>query len=523
MIPAMRRLIALVLAVLAGGAVPAGAFVIEERTLPGAVGNGIALGPDGTFWVAGNADGSVVRIAPDGTIVGRYLVGANPQGVINGPGNRIWVSVTGARKLVWFDAAAPAPTAHPVTIGGDCGPAALAPANGRVYFSLPCDPKPRLGYVNDDGSGTPALAAAGGGLVFDLEAVGGKLFAPDFKGGVVRRVGADLDVETTVDAANGSLPDGVVSDGTNVYFTEWGAGKIGRFPVTQDSGKADEVKPAGGTLKSPFGIVVGGDGRLYVTGTESSNVVRMNTDGTDARFYPVDDSQPFWIVNGPDGDLWFSDVKRSRILRLVDTPPRVTTTTAGEAVGAIVDPRGNETQVVFDSGPTTGYGQTSAPQTVAAGTAPVAVAGPVFDLAPGATLHVRARATSAEGETAGNDVVITAPAATPSSFPPPVTRIAAKTKVTVKARRKTVVEKVVISGLVGTETATISCTGKTCPFKTRTFKLEAGTRTFGKRLFKGRRLKKGVKITVAITAPGRIGTSTVLTVRRGKKPKVKRT
>lgn len=512
----MCRLAAAAVTLLLLAATPAGAFVVEERVLPGSAGNGIVLGPDGNFWVAGEFDGSVVRLAPDGTIVQRYLVGAQPTDVITGPGDRVWVAVTGAKKLVWFDATAPAPTAHPVTVDADCGPVGLAALAGRLYFSLPCDTTATVGFVNDDGTGATAQGAAGGGKVFDLLAAGGKLFAPDFDGDKIRRLSTTLAVESEVSVPAGANPDGVTAgpDG-NVWVTEWSAGKLARFPPGQDGGAAVEVTPPPAvSLVNPFGIVTGADGRLYVAGRSSSNVVRLDADGTGFQAFPVPDAEPFQIVTGPDEDIWLTDQKHARVLRFVNAAPRVTTTVANGTVGAVVDPRGNDTQVVFDSGPTTAYGSTTAPQTVPAGTAPVSVPGPIYELVPGATLHVRARGTNGEGETLGNDVVLTAPAATPTPAP---TMLAART--TIKRGRR-FVRKVVVSALAGGEIIALRCSGKRCPFKTKRVTVAtAGKRTFGAKLFKRRRISS---LSVQVTAPGRIGTATVLRFRKHKKPKLTR-
>jgi streptogramin lyase len=547
----VRRLITAVLAgaVLLAVAGPAEAFLIQDHPGPQSGTNGIALGPDGNFWVAEEFSNSVVRMSPAGAVVARYMVGGSPHAVANGPGNRVWVAVNGAKTLVWFDAKATNPTAHPIALPADCAPDGLAAANGRMYFG--CGAGAKVGYVNDNGSGGTTTAAAGGGTVYDLEAVNGKLYAPDYDGDKVRRLSKDLSVESTVTIpTTGGGPDGITSDGTGtIWVTENAAGKIAHFPATQTNGTAVEVTPLGGALSDPFGIVVGADGRIYVAGKGSHNIVRLDADGSHPRFYGVSDGgEPFDIVRGPDDDLWFTDNSRTRISRLVNGAPRASTGAAAAtgsssaSVNATVDPRGNETEVVFDYGPTIGYGQTSAPVTVATGAGPVAVPGTLAGLVAGTAYHVRARAINGEGETAGADATFTtSPAAaappapptapgTPPAPRPPTPRVTATTsfQVHVSAKaRKTVVQKVVIRGLKGTETATITCAGKRCPFKTKRYTLKKttlkkGARSFGRTVFKNRNLSGTTTISVQVTAPGAIGTSTVLQIRPHKKPKTLR-
>jgi streptogramin lyase len=530
---------------LAAAAAPAGAFVIQDVGGPQSATNGIALGPDGSFWVAEEFAGSVVRITPGAAVLGRYAVGDQPHAVATGPGDRVWVAVSGAAKLVWLDAKAATPTTHTVTLPAGCAPDGLAAANGRMYFG--CGSGRRVGYVADDGTGAVTTAAAGGGTVFDLEASGGKLYAPDYDGDVVRRLSQDLAVESTIATSAGAGPDGIAADGAgNLWVTENIVGRLARFPAAQSDGTATEITPAGGAFSGPVGIVAGADGRIYVAARGSHDVVRLNADGTNPRFYGVaGDGEPFAIVKGPDDDLWFTDNNRSRISRLVDGAPRTTTGTATAtgtstaAVGAVADPRGNETTVVFDYGPSTAYGQTSAPVAVPAGIGPVPVTTALAGLAAGTTYHVRARAVNGEGGTAGADATFTT-ALLPAPAPPgpivarPVPRIVRVTArttfhVRTSARtHRTVVTSVVISGLKGTERATLTCTGRRCPFRsakhfTLTRKsLRKGARSFGRSVFGNRDLSGTTTISVQVTAPGKIGTSTVLQIRPHKRFRIVR-
>lgn len=48
------------------GATPASGFLIEEKGGPQSATNGIALGPDGNFWVAEQFSDSVVRMSQSG-------------------------------------------------------------------------------------------------------------------------------------------------------------------------------------------------------------------------------------------------------------------------------------------------------------------------------------------------------------------------------------------------------------------------------------------------------------------------
>ena len=109
------------------------------------------------------------------------------------------------------------------------------------------------------------------GQFYDLAVANGKLFAPDLGADAVYRIalGAALTVETSLGAPGG--PDGITVDGSgNVWVTLFNSGHVGRFAATQNLGVVTDLTPSGGTLFNPFGIVAGNDGRIYVTGKDST-------------------------------------------------------------------------------------------------------------------------------------------------------------------------------------------------------------------------------------------------------------
>ena len=184
-----NRIVAAVLALLLPGiaapTAPADAATVEPFALASAT-NGIALGPDGNLWVAEQYVGTVALMSPVGAPITHFPVGNGPTTVTAGPGGRVWVAVTEANKLTWFDATSASPTAHDVPTPSGCNPIALVSGgNGRMYFS--CSGATKLGSVKDDGTDLVA-EDVGAGQVFDLAVSGGKLFAPDFGGDVVRRL-----------------------------------------------------------------------------------------------------------------------------------------------------------------------------------------------------------------------------------------------------------------------------------------------------------------------------------------------
>ena len=542
----LRMLAAIgVIAALLVAAAPAGAFILQAKPGPLSATNGIVLGPDGNFWVAEQFADSVLRMRPDGTVLNHYPLGlgAAPTTVATGPGGRVWVAATGADKLVWIDATAATPATHDVSTAGAsaCGPVALAAGgDGRMYFSLPfdgvCVTGSMLGSVADDGTGA-ITTVPGLGLVLDLAVSGGKLFAPDFDGSVVRRLALPaMTPEAVVNAPPGSQPQGVAADGAgNIWFTEFGGGAVGRFTAAAPNATvATTITPTGGALAQPAGIVAGSDGAMYVAGSGSGNVIRISADGTRFAFFPTGGAKPFRIVNGVDGDLWFTDQQTTNVLRLISGAPRTTlagaaaTSATSAAVVAGVNPRGNDTAVFFDFGTTVNYGSATTAIGVAAGLDPVSVPNALTGLAPATTYHVRARATNVDGTTVSPDMTFTTPAAPPGSpggpgAGLPLLRAAISFGYTRTATSLTL-RRVGLKKLAGGETATIRCTGsRRCPFKVRIFKrLKKGSRAFGKALLKKRRLPVGTTISVRVTKARSIGSSAVLKVRRRTGPQITR-
>jgi hypothetical protein len=504
----------------------AGAAVFQDRGGLASFTNGIALAADGNFWITEAGNGTVVRMRPDGTVLGRFPVGSSPTSVSAGPGGRIWVAGTGSDALYWFDATSAAPTIHAIPTPTTCGPVAIAAGgNGKMYFTTPDDGcgQSRIGSVPDDGSG-PATSSAvlGMGKVFDLAVSGGKVFAPDFEGDAIRRFNASLIVEAIITAPAGSSPDGIAVDGAgSVWTTLYTAGKVARFPANAPNGTLATALPASGIL-APFGIALGADGRMYVAAQLSSELARIDPASNTVTRFAASGAQPFQLVAGPDADLYVTDTANARVLRFVSNPPRAATGEAREAAptagsaGAKVDARGNATTVVFDYGTTTAYGATTAPVTVPEGVGEVDVRADLTALTPNTTYHVRVRAANAEGETLGADTTVTTPLPPPAELP-----ASAKYKWRFSSTW-TQLTKVVVRRLRVGDTVKLTCKGKGCAVKKKTRQATGAkmklTRYFGRK----HKLRKGVRVRITVTAPNAIGIVSRLDVRKGKDPKISR-
>jgi ribosomal protein S8E len=89
---------------------------------------------------------------------------------------------------------------------------------------------------------------------------------------------------------------------------------------------------------------------------------------------------------------------------------------------------------------------------------------------------------------------------------------------------RTLLTKVDVTGLAGKETVNVTCKGRGCSFKTKTFrKVKKGKKSLTSLFGRTRTLSKGARVEVRVTSASAVGSSAVLTVgKRKKDPKIVR-
>ena len=122
--------------------------------------------------------------------------------------------------------------------------------------------------------------------------------------------------------ASGSQPLSVTlgPDG-NIWFTEYGADKIGMFDVTSQQISEFALAPGSG----PWGIVAGAGDFLYFTTQQSGTIGRINLGGEILQDPLPDPScKPQGITLDADGNPWFVETASNRIakydLRIIPYP-----------------------------------------------------------------------------------------------------------------------------------------------------------------------------------------------------------
>ena len=102
-------------------------------------------------------------------------------------------------------------------------------------------------------------------------------------------------------------PDGAM------WFTEWGANKIGRITT---AGLLTEY-PVLAFSVQPYGITAGPDGALWFTEEYGNKIGRITVAGSITEYpIPTYGSDPIFITAGPDGALWFTEFQGQKIGRI---------------------------------------------------------------------------------------------------------------------------------------------------------------------------------------------------------------
>jgi RHS repeat-associated protein len=258
---------------------------------------GIAVGPDGSLYIADVNNERVRRVGPDGTIT---TIAGNGSPGFSGDGG----PATAAQLY----------KPRAVAVGPD---GSLYIADGFNYRVRRVGPAGTITTIAGNGSpgfsgdGGPATAAQLASPAAVTVGSDGSLYIADAENGRVRRVGPDGTITTV--AGNGS--PGFSGDG----------------------GPATAAR-----LTAPTAVTVGSDGSLYVTDNGESRVRRVGPDGTittvagNGQLGFSGDGGPATaakfdsvggVAVGPDGSLYIADLLNRRVRRV--GPDGTITTVAG--------------------------------------------------------------------------------------------------------------------------------------------------------------------------------------------------
>ena len=266
---------------------------------------GVAVGPDGSLYIADFVSDCIRRLGPDGiitTIVGSCGEYGAYRGYSGDGGPAIQAQLAGPAG---------------VAVGPDGSLYIVDSGNNRIRRVGPdgiintVAGRGEQGFGGDGGPATQAQLA----FPFDV-AVGpdGSLYIADSGNSRIRRVG----------------PDGIIT-------TVAGPGSRSPYCGSGYSGGGDDGGPATqAELCSPNGVAVGPDGSLYIADTLYNRIRRVGLDGiitniangTEWYGYSGDGGPatqahlagPRKVAVGPDGSLYIADTGNNRIRRVERSP-----------------------------------------------------------------------------------------------------------------------------------------------------------------------------------------------------------
>lgn len=313
---------------------------------------GVAVGPDGSFYMADYGHHRIRRVGRDGiisTAAGKGINGSGgdggpaieaqlqlPTGVAIGQDGSLYIADRENQRIrrVGLDGIinTVAGTGPPAGFGGDGGPATQASLSYPEKVAVGLDGSL---YIADRGNNLIRRV----GLDGIISTVVGKPRSSGFSGDGGPATAAQLNFPSDIAVApDGSLyiadqgnhrirrvgPDGIIS-------TVAGKTYIGGSRFSGDGGPAVEAD-----LNSPTGVGVGPDGSLYIADRLNWRIRRVGPDGVirtvagvTLQAYGGDGgpatnaklNHPTGVAVGPDGNLYIADSANLRIRRVTFTLP----------------------------------------------------------------------------------------------------------------------------------------------------------------------------------------------------------
>ncbi len=264
---------------------------VTEFAVPTAGGGpyGITAGPDGNIWFTESKGNNIGRITPTGAITEFPLPtpDGEPVGITAAPDGNLWFTESGGNKIGRITPTGeitefPLPTAESAPGGITVGP------DGNVWFTE----FSRIGRIT---------------LLGDFVGNDGR---PEISARILpTHTVSEFSIETinSEPSAITAGPDG------NLWFTESGAGQIGRITPTGAITEFAEGIFRNELGSSPSAITTGDDGNVWFTDGLTGRIGRITPTGTVTEFLVDQEySEPAGIAANGD-TVWFTERNANRI------------------------------------------------------------------------------------------------------------------------------------------------------------------------------------------------------------------
>ena len=184
----------------------------------------------------------------------------------------------------------------------------------------------------------PNPAGGGGGIAIGPD---GNVWFTEFLSNKIGRLTRDGVVTEFQLPTSNAYPLKIAAAVDGLWFTEWNASKIGRIGLDGVITEID-LPTAGAT---PYGLVVAGDGSVWIAEIVGNSIAHLQVDGTIEEFpVPTQFAQPLDLAIGIDGSIWFTELDGNNLGRLSvgGTMTEFPIPTAGSApTDILVGPDGN--------------------------------------------------------------------------------------------------------------------------------------------------------------------------------------
>jgi virginiamycin B lyase len=226
---------------------------------------GIALGPDGNFWIPDHQNDRIAVISPSGSSVASYMLAYTPMNITKGPDNNLWFTAEDASLTTGFS--------EIVQIGTNGAmqtfPTSTAAQSAKRYaYDIVSGPDGRLWFTE-------------GNYIGAITTTGTMTEYPIPSGRTSNFIAAG--------------PDG------NLWFTENYGNYIGK--ITPSGSVAEYAVPT--VFADPWMIAPGNDGALWFTESGGTGQIgRITTTGTITEYPIANLSGNPALLAGSDGNLW---------------------------------------------------------------------------------------------------------------------------------------------------------------------------------------------------------------------------